>query len=70
MPRLLLFETIWKVLWFGVVALPQAPDGGLDQAASNMMVTCSSVVVIAVIPWRYAWDTFMQTPRDRRRCAR
>jgi hypothetical protein len=62
----LIFETTWKVLWFGVVALPQALDGGLDQAASDTAVSCSLVVVIiAVIPWRYAWDSFVRTPGDR-----
>jgi hypothetical protein len=61
----LLFEAIWKVLWFGVVALPQALDGGLDQAASDTAVSCSLVVlIVAVIPWRYAWDSLMQTPGD------
>ena len=68
---ILLFETLWKVLWFGVVALPQALDGGLDRAASDTVVSCSLVVaIIAVIPWRYAWDTFVQTPGDRWRGAR
>ncbi len=62
----LMFETLWKVLWFGVVALPQALDGRLDQAASDTVVSCSLVVIIiAVIPWRYAWDTFVRTPGDR-----
>jgi len=62
----LLFETIWKVLWFGVVALPQALDSGLDWAATDTVVSCSLVVVIiAVIPWRYAWDSFVQMPGDR-----
>ena len=67
----LLFETLWKVLWFGVVALPQALDGGIDRAGSDTVVSCSLVVVIiAVIPWRYAWDTFLQRPGDRWRGAR
>ncbi len=67
----LLFETLWKLLWFGVFALPQALDGGLTQAASDNVVSCSLVVVIiAVIPWRYAWDTFVRTPGDPWRDAR
>lgn len=62
----LLFETLWKVMWFGVVALPQALDSGLDKAASETVVSCSLVaVIIAVIPWRYAWETFVRTPGDR-----
>lgn len=62
---ILLFETAWKVLWFAVVALPQALDGGLDSAASAMVVRNSLVVVIVVvIPWRYAWTTFVRAPGD------
>ena len=62
----LLLETAWKVLWFGVVALPQWLDGGLDSATSDTLVSCSLVVVIiAVIPWRYAWNAFAQARGDR-----
>lgn len=62
----LLFETIWKVLWFAIVALPQALDGGLSSAFSENAVKCSLVVpVIVVIPWRYAWNSFVRTPGDR-----
>ena len=62
----LLFETTWKLLWFAVVALPRALDGALDSATSDTLVSCSLVVIIiAVIPWRYAWNTFVQAPGDR-----
>jgi hypothetical protein len=61
----LLFETAWKLLWLGLVALPQSHDGGLDQATSEVAVNCSLVVVIiAVIPWRYAWSRFVTAPGD------
>ncbi len=55
----LLFESAWKLLWLGVVALPRALDGSLDPAAQEVAVNCSLVVVIlAVIPWRYVWHTY------------
>jgi hypothetical protein len=61
----LLFETAWKLLWLGLVALPQSRDGGLDQATSEVAVNCSLVVVIiAVIPWRDAWSRFVTAPGD------
>jgi hypothetical protein len=61
----LLFETAWKVLWLGVVALPKALDGGLDQASSDVIVSCGLVVVtIAVVPWRYAWSRFVRATGD------
>jgi hypothetical protein len=62
----LLFEAAWKLLWFGAVALPRALDRGLHGGFSTVAVNCSlSVVIIAVIPWRYTWTTFARTPGDR-----
>ena len=62
----LLFESVWKVLWLSLVALPRAVSGDLDQAMSETVVNCSLVVVIlAVIPWRYAWRTYARTTGDR-----
>jgi hypothetical protein len=53
-------------LRFAVVALPQALDGGLHEAATETAVSCSLVVVIiAVIPWRYTRDSFVRTSGDR-----
>ena len=67
----LLFETLWKGLWFGVVALPRALDGGLRAGSTDVAFSCSLVVIIiALIPWRYAWDTSVRTPGDRWRGAR
>lgn len=62
----LLFESIWKLLWLGVVALPQALSGGVDSATSDTVVNCSLVVLIlAVVPWGYVWRTFVRAPGDR-----
>ncbi len=63
---LLLFESAWKVLWLGLVALPQAIDGTLDKATSDIAFSCSFVVLIlAVIPWPYAWRTYAIASGDR-----
>ena len=71
---LLLFESAWKLLWLGLVALPRATSGGLDAATSDVLVNCSLVVVIlAVTPWRYVWQHYVRaagdpwTSRDRTR---
>jgi hypothetical protein len=62
----LLFESAWKLLWLGVVVLPQALDGGLDKATSDVAVNCSLVVVIlAVTPWSYVWRTYVRAAGDR-----
>ncbi|MDX6373833.1 MAG: hypothetical protein QOD98_2821, partial [Nocardioidaceae bacterium] len=48
----LLFESVWKLLWLALVALPKAVSGDLDAATTNVLVNCSLVVVIlAVVPW-------------------
>lgn len=62
---LLLFESAWKALWPLRVAVPQAADGGLDTATSDVVVSCSLVVVIlAVIPWRHVWQSHALTPGE------
>ena len=62
----LLFESIWKLLWLSLVALPRAADGSLDSAGSSTLVSCSLVVVIlAVIPWRHVWRSYVLAPGDR-----
>jgi hypothetical protein len=53
---LLVFETLWKLLWLGLVALPRATSGRLDAATTEILVNCTLVVlVIAVVPWRHVW---------------
>lgn len=63
---LLLFESVWKLLWLGLVALPKAIDGSLDKATSDIVFNCSFVVLIlAVTPWPYVWRTYVRAPGDR-----
>jgi hypothetical protein len=63
---LLLFESAWKLLWLGLVALPKATAGDLDAATTDIVVNCSLVVVIlAVIPWRFAWRSYVRDAGDR-----
>lgn len=62
----LVFETTWKLLWLGIVALPKAADGTLDPATQEVLVNCSLVVVIiAVTPWRHVWLQFVRAEGDR-----
>lgn len=61
----LLFEVAWKVLWLGSVALPKARQGDLDPATTHVLVNCSLVVlIIAVIPWRHVWRTYVSAPGE------
>jgi hypothetical protein len=62
---ILLFESAWKVLWLSMVALPQAVQGDLDGATRDVAVTSALVVVVlAVIPWRHVWRTFVEEAGD------
>jgi hypothetical protein len=62
----LLFETIWKVLWLALFALPNAAARDLDAATSDTVVSCSlDIVIIAVIPWRHVWRNYLRAAADR-----
>ena len=63
---ILLFETLWKLIWLSVVAAPAVAAGEVDQAMSEIIFSCSLVVVIAaVVPWRYAWQQYVTAKGDR-----
>ena len=65
---LLLFETLWKLLWLTLVALPKFLAGDIDTGTSDVAVNCSLVlVIIAVTPWRHVWRTYVLAPVDRSR---
>lgn len=62
----LVFESVWKVLWLSLVALPRALAGTVDDAMSQVIVNCSVVVVvIAVVPWGHVWRTFVADRGER-----
>ena len=62
---ILLFESLWKVLWLSVVALPAALAGEVDQAMSQVIFNCSfDVVILAVVPWRYVWPRYVTAKGD------
>jgi hypothetical protein len=62
----LVLESLWKLLWFAVVALPVAWTGDMDDAMADIVVVCSLVVVVLVtIPWGYVWAQFVTAPGDR-----
>ena len=62
---ILLFEVTWKLIWISTVAVPHLVAGDMDAATLQVLINCSLVVVIiAVIPWRYVWRHYVQTPGD------
>lgn len=62
---LLLFESLWKILWLALVAAPNAATGELEAAMSDMVFRCSIVVfILAVIPWGHVWREYARAPGD------
>lgn len=64
---ILFWEILWKIIWLARIALPAWRVGRIDAALMSNVIACAIVVVvIAVVPWRYAWATYMvarQSPR-------
>jgi hypothetical protein len=62
----LLFESAWKLIWFGAVAVPmwlgQGLDPGTERVASASLWV---VIVLAVVPWGYVVRHYVTAPGDR-----
>jgi hypothetical protein len=62
----LLFESTWKLLWLGLVALPRAASDTLDEDMTKVLSSCTLIVVIlAVTPWSHVWRTYVRSTPDR-----
>jgi hypothetical protein len=62
---LLLFEVTWKLLWMGIIALPQWLDNRLDAATRDQLSEVLWVaIIIAVIPWRRVFALYVTAPGE------
>jgi hypothetical protein len=62
---ILLFEVAWKMIWIATVAIPHLVSHDMNAATREVLLSCSFVVIIlAVIPWGYAWRRYARTPGD------
>jgi hypothetical protein len=63
---LLVLESLWKVLWLALVALPKVAAGNLDDAAAQVAFNCMFVIPnIAETAWRYVWRTYVTSTGER-----
>jgi hypothetical protein len=62
---ILLFESAWKLLWLGAIAVPLWIRGDMDAATSEVAASVLFVVIIlAVIPWGYVIKSYVRKPGD------
>jgi hypothetical protein len=62
---MLVFESLWKLIWIGTVALPLAASGGLDDGFTETLVACLFIVpVLLAVPWGYVWRTYFRDPGE------
>jgi hypothetical protein len=63
---LLVFEVLWKVLWFGIVALPLFLTNGFDAPTETLLFSNLFVIpIILVTPWDLVWKRFVAARGDR-----
>jgi hypothetical protein len=63
---ILIFESTWKVVWFGAVALPHLIAGDMSDQMSSVLSSVSvGIVILVVTPWDYAWKRFVRTPGEK-----
>jgi hypothetical protein len=63
---LLMFELAWKAIWVFAYGLPQWASGQRPATfAEDSFNIAFGVVLLCVIPWRYAWQRFVARPGAR-----
>ncbi len=62
----LVFEVLWKVLWFAVVALPHLLANTTDAAYESFLFSMLFVIpIILVTPWDFVWKRYVTRPGER-----
>ena len=62
---ILVFESLWKIIWLGVIAMPLWTSGQMDAATSESASAILWVaIVLAVTPWRYVFRQLVTTKGD------
>jgi hypothetical protein len=67
----LLWELLWKIVWFSAIAAPLWLSGRMDEGTLATAIECSVVVLIALaIPWGYVFDHYVRKQGERWSAAR
>ncbi|SNT10784.1 hypothetical protein SAMN06295955_111143 [Sphingopyxis indica] len=61
MMPLILYEFLWKALWFVFVAAPLYVEGQMTDGVLSNIFACGIAIVLTpiVMPWRYFWHTYI-----------
>jgi hypothetical protein len=60
---LLVFESLWKLIWLAAVGVPHLLAGDMDAQLRSTLFSVSLVVIIlAVTPWDYVWKRYVRAP--------
>jgi hypothetical protein len=60
---LLVFESLWKLIWLAAVGVPHLMAGDMDPQMRSVFFSVSLVVIIlAVTPWDYVWKRYVSAP--------
>jgi hypothetical protein len=67
MVPVLLFEMLWKTIWFVAFGLPQWLSGvGSPKLSEDLWgIGAFPLVVALVMPWGYVWRHYVKAPGDR-----
>ena len=62
-----LYEFVWKALWFVFVAAPLWSHGRMTQDVWADVFACGIAIVLTpvVVPWRYVRQVYLVAPADR-----
>jgi hypothetical protein len=64
----LVFESLWKLIWLAAVGIPHLVAGDMDQdpQLKSVFFNVSLVaIILAVTPWDYVWKRYVRAPGAR-----
>jgi hypothetical protein len=64
---LVVYEFLWKALWFIFIAAPLWRNGQMTEDVWANVFACSIAIVLTpfVMPWRYFWQTYVTAQAER-----
>lgn len=63
---LVIYEFLWKALWFIFIVAPLYRDGHMTPGVWNNVFACAIAIVLTpvIVPWRHVWHSYVAEPAD------